>query len=121
MYESVLVFHLMGAVATGIAASFAGILLFRNRAGQYRNTSIVLGFLATFEIVSGTLLAVISTKISAPSLCANIVIYLAFVSTVELLLFLRMKKVSVFFPFAKILSPVASSLAFFAVAVAMGF
>ena len=121
LYEIILTIHLVGAALTGILASYAGVLLYQNRTSSYRSTSLSLGFLASFEILTGMALAVISTNISAPSLCANIGAYLLVVAVVEALIFTRMKKISMKFPFKEILTPIVASLSFFLAALVGGF
>ncbi len=120
LYTLFLVLHLAGAGATGIAASYTGVVLWKREDASYRMCALILGILATFEILSGVALAVISFKITAPSLCANIILYLSIVAFIETLLFFRMKKISMSFPLTQILSPIAASLMLLIAAIAYG-
>ncbi len=120
-FDLILAAHLIGACATGVAASYAGIALWRQQESSYRPLSTWLGMLAGFEILSGTLLAIDSLSISAQSLCTNIAVYLAVVFFMEGILYARMKKVSLAFPLVRIAFPIASTLSFLGTAIALGF
>lgn len=120
MYLFLLVSHIAVGIVTGVAAAYAGVALVQKREHAYRGSALVLGGLATYEILSGVALAVVSYTISVPSLCENIALYLAAVFIVETLLFVAMKKRSMSFPFAQTLSPVMGSLAVFLAAIALG-
>ena len=113
--------HIAGGVLTGVAASYAGVMLWQGRSDSYSISARVLGSLAGFEIVSGVMLAIVSSTISAASLCANIALYLFIVASVEAFLFIRMKKNAISFPLSESLSPVLASLVFLLVALAYGF
>jgi hypothetical protein len=121
LYISVLVAHIAGACATGLAASFAGVVLFQRTSTLYRPSAFALGILAVFQILSGVVLSIVSIQISAQSLCANIAIYLSVLFCIEAMLFVRMKKASLPFPLVQILSPVVVSLACLGTAIAYGF
>lgn len=120
-YDILLAIHILGACATGVVASYAGIVMWQRREVSYRPTSIVLGVLGGFEVLTGTLLSVVSSQVTSISLCANIIAYLSVVFFVEALLFLKMKKISMSFPIATALSPIATSLSFLLAAIAYGF
>ena len=120
-YTFALTIHLIGACLTGIVASYAGIALWQKRDIAYRASAIILGALAGFEVLTGVALSVISPKITSISLCANIAVYLSVVFSVEALLFLRMKKISIVFPIMKVFSPIVTSLLFLLGAILYGF
>ena len=120
-YENVLVVHIVGALATAGAGAYALVSLWNYWSGSYRKSALVLGALATFEIVTGTLLAVFSLRISAASVCERLVLYLALVAIIELLLFRRMSKFSIGFPAAKVIAPIAGSLGLLFTALVAGF
>ncbi len=120
VYTVLLTAHIAGGVATGIVASYAGIALWQGMNASYRKCALVLSALAVFEVVSGTVLALLSVQLTAQALCTNIGLYLAGVSLVETLLFIRMKKVSLVFPVGRTLMPVAASLVFLVAAVSYG-
>ena len=120
-YSILLSIHVGVAVITGIIASYAGVVLWQKDRASYRPSALILGALAGFEILSGTILSIASSKITALSLCSNIVLYLSVVFIVEALLFLRMKKVSVYFPITQIVSPALIGLVLFVGAIAYGF
>ena len=120
-YEIVLIAHIIGACVTGVVAAYASVAMWNDFSDKYRLCATILGSLAAFEIVSGTALSVLSLQVSAASLCSRIFLYLAIVAIVELLLFARMKKVSVTFPISLVTSPIAASLILFSGALALGF
>ncbi len=121
IYEALLAFHVAIGIITGALATYAGIILWRSDERQYRPVALGIAYLAGFEILSGVMLSVLSLEISAISLCANIALYLSLVFVVEVLLFLRMKKVARGFPLIAVVSPSASGLAFLLAAIARGF
>lgn len=120
-YGTLLTVHIGVAVITGIAASYAGIMLWQNESASYHKTALVLGLLAGFEILSGTVLSIMSSTITALSLCSNIALYLSVVFIVETLLFLRMRKVSSGFPIMPVISPAMIGLTLFIATIAYGF
>ncbi|MBI5470550.1 hypothetical protein HY968_04520 [Candidatus Kaiserbacteria bacterium] len=121
MYELLLAIHIAGACITGLAASYAGIAMWQRQENTYRPLALILGVLAGFEILTGTALSVVSSQITAISLCGNIAIYLSVVFAVEALLYTRMKKISLTFPLAYVATTVASALSLLAGAAALGF
>ncbi len=121
MYFMALLLHLTFATLTGVAVVYAGITLATKQSRSYRATALVLGILATLEMVSGAVLAILSVRISAPSLCANIVLYLGIVFLTEVSLFVGMKRVSITFPLTKTISPVVASISFYLAALLLGF
>jgi len=121
LYSALLIVHIAGGVATGIAASYAGIVLWRGTSSLYRACALTLSVLAVFEILSGVALSVVSVQITAQSLCSNIALYLSALLFIEALLFVRMKKVSMRFPLVRALSPILASLVLLIAAVSFGF
>ena len=121
VYGALLTIHIIGACITGIVAAYAGIIMWQRQETSYRGTAIILGVLGGFEVLTGTLLSVVSSEITSVSLCTNIIIYLSVVFFMESLLFMRMKKISILFPVAQALSPIAAGLALLLTAIAYGF
>ena len=121
MYSILLVVHIAGACVTALIGAYAVAMLWRREEGKYSLSASVLGAIAGLEVVTGTLLAVLSPKITALSLCANIVVYLSIVLFLEAALFVRMKKISIRFPAASVFSPIAASFLGMAGAVLHGF
>lgn len=120
-YSLILTVHIFGALLTGIVASYSGVVLWQRTNERYATCALTLGMLAAFEIFSGSVLSIVSSAVSAASLCANIALYLSLVTSLELLLFIRMKKTSIAFPLAQTLAPVVASLLLFLGAVFYGF
>ncbi len=110
IYASVLAAHVVVACITGLVASYALVILWQRSERWYRAISVTLATLATFEVLSGTVLSITSPTITAASLCANIALYISAICAVEILLFLRMNDVSVRFPVTRVTLPLASSV-----------
>jgi hypothetical protein len=121
MFETLLIIHIVGACITGLAVSYAGIAMWKHQENTYQPLALILAALAGFEILTGTALSVISSQITAISLCANIAVYLSVVFAVEALLYLHMKKISLTFPLAYVATTLGSALSLFAGAAALGF
>ena len=113
--------HIAGACITALVGAYAFAMLWRREEGMYGICASVLGAVAGFEVVTGTMLSILSLNITALSLCANIAVYLSIVLFLDALLFVRAKKISVRFPAATALSPIAASLLGMAGAVFYGF
>ena len=121
VYGIVLAVHIAGACVTALIGAYAVAMLWQREEGKYSLCASVLGFVAGFEVVTGTLLSVLSLQVTALSLCANMVVYLSIVLFLEAALFVRMKKISIRFPAASVFSPIAASLLGMAGAVLHGF
>lgn len=121
VYNFLLMAHIGGGIATGVTAVYTGIILWRRTSSLYRTCALTLSGLAVFEVLSGVALAVVSLQITAQSLCTNIALYLSTVLFVETLLFFRMKKIEMPYPFAATLSPVAAGVSLLAAAIIYGF
>ena len=120
MYSILLVVHIAGACVTAIVGAYAVAMLWRREEGKYSLSASVLGAIAGFEVVTGTLLSVLSLQVTALSLCANIIAYLSIVLFLEAVLFVRMKKISIRFPAGVALSPIVASLLGMAGAIGYG-
>lgn len=120
-YSIILTVHIVGACATALVGAYALAVMWRREEGKYSISASVLGAVAGFEVATGTMLSVLSIKITTLSLCANIAVYLSIVLFVEVALFMRMKKISVPFPGAVVISPIAASLFGMIGAIALGF
>lgn len=121
VYWWILVLHLIGASATAFVGAYALVVLWNHFEDTYRRIAIILGALAAFEILSGTLLSALSLTVSAVSVCERLALYLSLVTIIEALLFVRMKKLLLAFPLTVVLSPIAASLMALLSAVVYGF
>jgi hypothetical protein len=121
VYNLILIAHLSGAAITALFAAVAVATIWFKKDRLYRPFAMVLGIVASFEIVTGTILSVLSYQISALSLCGNIALYLTTVGLIEVLLFLQMRQKTVVFPARFVFSSIGSSLVLFAAALASGF
>jgi hypothetical protein len=90
--------------------------VWRAQTAVYKRLALGLAFVAALEVLSGTALALLSTKLSASELGVHIALYLGACLAAELLLFTKMKDVSRFFPLTVAVSPILASLCFIAVA-----
>jgi heme A synthase len=120
-YSIILILHIVGACMAGLAALSTAFVIGREQQRSYRSSAIILGALGGFQVVSGVLLAFVSPQITILSLCNNIALYLSTWFVLETLLFLRMNKISVPFPFTPALSPVIASLVLMVAALSYGF
>jgi hypothetical protein len=121
MYSAILVAHITGAVVTAVVAFFALLAMMMRNEHVYRRAAVMLASLAAFEVVSGTVLAVMSASVSVASICGNIGLYVAAVAALEAVLFMRMKKTTQKFPSMQAVATMGTSLAFLALAAAFGF
>jgi hypothetical protein len=120
MYESAIVLHLVGASATACVGAFALVALWNHFDDRYSFVANVLGALAGFEILTGTMLAVLSPQVSASSLCSRVFLYLFLVVIIETLLFARMRKISMASPMTTVFAPVIAGFATFLSAMVYG-
>ena len=118
MISLTLFLHLAVALLTGciIACSLSALIL--KTEGWYRNLALSLGIVASLQILSGTLLALLSPSLSAASLSLHIGEYLGICLVMETLLFIHMRKISLPFPTLASASPVFVSLLLFSAALA---
>ncbi len=121
MYSAILIVHIFGAILTGVVGLASVAAMVAGRSQWYGMLSKTLAYLATFEVLSGTALAILSLEISVASVCGNVAIYLAFVASIEALLFMRMRQAAIRFPFTKTLSPVSVSLVALLAGLVLGF
>jgi hypothetical protein len=119
LYTLVLVSHLLAAVVSIGLGAFALYAVARSQSAWYQPLALSIGFVAGFEVVSGTTLALLSADLAAAALSLHIAIYLGACLMVELLLFykmatprLRLAEIS--------LSPMFVSLGIFVAAVSQG-
>ena len=120
-YLVVLALHLAAALVTGLVIVYALFALWRQKSDSYRLCALLLGSIAGFEVLSGTVLAIVSPTFSASALSIHIFEYLGVCLVAEWLLFARMRKVSLAFPLAAAASPVLASIALFVAAISFGF
>ncbi len=109
MYAAILIVHIGGAVATAGIALYACVAMVRRDDAVYRTVALVLAAIASFEVVTGTALAVMSAHVTVASVCGNIALYVAAVACVEVILFMRMRGSIVRFPLAQTVSPIVAS------------
>lgn len=121
LYQIIFVLHILGGLLTGVIGSYALVQLWNKTAENYRKSALMLGGVASFEILTGTILSVVSTQISAASLCGRIFLYLALVGIIESILFARMHKIALRIPVHQILSPFIASMTLYLAALGHGF
>jgi len=120
-YALVLALHLTAAAVTGVVLLSTLFVLWRHNSTLYRLCALVLGSVAAFEILSGTVLAIVSPQLSAAGLSVHIAEYLGVCAIAEAMLFARMHRASLAFPLAAAASPVIASILLFAAALSLGF
>jgi len=92
MYALVLGLHICTAILTGMVILYALYVLKFNKTGSYHLSALILGFVASLEVVTGVLLAELSPTISAIALSTHMLEYLGVCISVELWIFMRIKK-----------------------------
>ncbi|HYF13087.1 MAG TPA: hypothetical protein VD928_02210 [Candidatus Paceibacterota bacterium] len=120
-YALILASHISVAVITGIVILFALYAIARGKSHVYRNTALTLALVAALQVISGTLLALLSPDVTAASLSAHIAVYLGVCVIVEALLFIRMRNISLNFPVGLSVFPVMLSVIVFITAIVRGF
>jgi hypothetical protein len=119
-YSALLLAHIVAALATVGLIIYILYILARAREERYRVSALALGFLAGFGVASGTLLALLSPKVSAAGLVSHIALYMGACLAAELLLMHRMRAYSPLFA-ATAAAPALASVLFFAVTLSYGF
>lgn len=121
MYSALLSLHIIGALFSAVLATFAVLVALTGRDGWYKTLSLGIGVLAAFEVSTGTVLAVLSPEVSALSICANVALYIAAAASIQALLFMRMRRITLPFPAFRALSPLGASMVLLATSVVFGF
>jgi hypothetical protein len=121
LYPFVLALHILIACGTIGVAVWALLALWKGREASYRACALALGLVAAAEVFTGTALALLSPELSAAALAAHIAEYLGACLAIEAIIFIRMQKISLAFPFSSVASPVLASVILFAAAVGGGF
>jgi hypothetical protein len=121
IYGALLGIHLFGAALTGLAIVYALIVMARGQTTHYRNVALFLGGLSAFEIATGTTLAILSSQVTAVSLCHNIALYLTACFVTEALLYVRVQQSKGIFPTLMSATPTLATLCFFMAAISFGF
>lgn len=85
-----LLIHLTGAFITLAMVVSSFLLILLNKSSLYRNISIGLAGITLFQIVSGSLLSLLSTD-SVLVYCRSVAGYMTIVFTTEFVLFWKMK------------------------------
>jgi hypothetical protein len=121
MYGALLIAHLMGAALTGVQGIASVVALIRGSVVvTYHRQAKVLSTLGMVTIATGAMLSIVSSKISAASLCDNVAIYLGTLAVVEALLYFKIKSLQQPFPLGATLSRLAIGTAPFVFALAIG-
>ena len=120
-YTAVLAVHIISACVTGAVIFYTLYVLALNKDTLYRICALVLGLIAAFQVLTGTILAILSPELSAAALSVHIVAYLGVCLGVEIPLFVRMKKGSLLFLLGWTASPVLLSTLVFVAAISYGF
>lgn len=91
IYQSILAFHLIGAIISGLIVLYALYAMHAEQIAVYRRIALVLWALAAFESVSGVMLLMLKPELSVMMVCSRLVIYLFIIGSVEAMLSYRMK------------------------------
>ena len=98
MYETVLMVHILGTGAIATSLLFAIADLFRKKEERYPIRAKHIGILFGFQLVSGSVLAALSTSFNLALFCQNIALYIAVVAAVEGALYVQMRPHTGHFP-----------------------
>ena len=128
LYPLILLLHIGAACITIGLAAYALYVLWQGKSASYRTSALTLGFVAAFQVFSGTVLAVLSPELSAVYLSTHIAAYIGACMFIEALLFVRMsirqaqdkQNIALTFPTKLAASPVLASLVLFVGAFAAG-
>ncbi len=82
--------HVLGAGITGFMVIFSFVLILLNKSALYRNISIGLAGMTLFQIITGSLISLLSAD-SVATYCTRIALYMSIVLVTEIALFWKMK------------------------------
>lgn len=120
-FSALLISHIIGAVLTGAATLTVCVSVIAGYSTAYRSLSLLMGALTAFDVLTGTMLAVMSPMITVASVCDNIALYVAVVVCVQYVLYTRLKNTPRELQLVSALSPVGAALLLTAGALALGF
>lgn len=92
MYVAILVAHIFAACVTIAIIGLALYSVARGKSEWYRRCAFALAYVAGFEIISGTLLAVVSPEVSPLYVGTHLLAYLVICLVVEAMLIVKMQK-----------------------------
>ena len=92
LYTAVLSVHLLTAALTGLIFIYALYVLAFKKINSYYLCTLLVGFIASLEVVTGVGLVEISPTLTAASLSLHMLEYLGVCLFVEILLFTRIKR-----------------------------
>ncbi len=121
LYTCLLIIHIAGAVVTGVAAFYTGIVLWRRTSSLYETCSLTLSSLAVFQILYWR-----HTLDRFRSDYRAILVYryrtvFAYVALYRDASFRQDEKILMPFPLARTPSPILASLAILLAAISYGF
>lgn len=106
LYSIILITHLLGAVLLFILIIYILAAVKFSHDSKYLQLSEMIGVGTAYQFFSGSLLSLMSPEQSnLLSFCSKIIIYLAALTAVELLLYIKMRPTAKTFPFRKVISP----------------
>jgi len=92
MYGFVLAIHLLTAATTGVVLLYSLYALVFKKANSYQVCALLLGFVASLEVVTGVALSELSPTLTEAALSLHLFEYLGACLFVEVLLFTRIKR-----------------------------
>ncbi len=91
-FAGVLTVHILTAALTGLILLYSLYILSTTRRDKYQLCMLLIGFVASLEVVTGVLLAQLSPTLTATSLSTHMLEYLGVCLFVEAILYFRTKK-----------------------------
>lgn len=120
MYSLVLAVHICGSIALVCVGALSGWVGMFSKKEWYRGATLALAAATCFEIISGSLLAVLSLETTAREVCEGLVLYGAIIAIIFGVLLWRMKKEELQLPLVAFYPP-GISLSFLLCIAALGY
>lgn len=95
-YLTVLALHLALVVTTGLVGLVAVFAALRGSVRLCKRVAVFLAVIATLEVITGVLLAIISPTVEAASLGSHIALYLGVCVALEVALYVRIKRFALY-------------------------
>ena len=104
-----LLIHLIGAIATFLFIFLGAMSLFKNQTEKFSFYAKSIGILGGYDLISGSILTIVSSNQSALVFCGRIAFYISLIAVTEMVFYFKMKGISLFPKKALAYSSVLSS------------
>ncbi len=120
-YGITLLLHIALAMFTGALVLYILSAISLKHQSSYSLLAQLLAAVMGMQIVSGTVLAILSPTLTAAALSFHVIVYLSICSAVECLLLVKMGKEHQLFPAFRVAAPACLSVFMFGLVVVLGF